>query len=110
MDLLAYAIYNTLGVDLNAVHKALTGFVDTMAKYGFIDHGFYSAIIVLKWYGYLIQSCSYKPAYFFYPVLDSASAILLHNYYKNVIMKAAFQQGPFVTAGTSHRLSFDPVR
>ena len=94
VDLLAFALYNTLGVDLNLVHNALTSFVDTMAKYGFIDHGFYSAIIVLKWYGYLIQSCYYKPAYFYYPVLDSASAILLHNYYKNVLIKPPFNKGP----------------
>jgi hypothetical protein len=64
-----------------------------MAKSGFIDHGFYSALIVLKWYGFLIQSCNYKPEYFYYPVLDSASAILLHNFYKNVIMKPPFSKG-----------------
>jgi hypothetical protein len=64
-----------------------------MAQNGFIDHGFYSAIIVLKWYGFLIQSARYKPEYFFYPVVDSASAILLHNYYKNAIMKPPFELG-----------------
>jgi hypothetical protein len=96
VDLLAYALYNTLGVNLNSVHNALNSFVDTMGKYGFIDHGFYSAIVVLKWYGYLIQRCYYKPAYFYYPVLDSASAILLHNYYKNVIMKPPFSKGPLL--------------
>ena len=93
IDLLAHKLHLSLGVDLDAVKSALDGFVDTMAKFGFIDHGFYSAIILLKWYGFLIQSCQYKPEYFFYPVLDSASAILLHNYYKNVIMKAPFEKG-----------------
>ena len=93
IDLLAHKLHISLGVDLCAVKAALDGFVDTMSKFGFIDHGFYSAIIVLKWYGFLIQSCQYKPEYFFYPVLDSASAILLHNYYKNVIMKSPFEKG-----------------
>jgi hypothetical protein len=93
IDLLAHKLHISLGVDLCAVKAALDGFVDTMSKFGFIDHGFYSAIIVLKWYGFLIQSCEYKPEYFFYPVLDSASAILLHNYYKNVIMKSPFEKG-----------------
>lgn len=97
IDLLAYKLHLSLGVDLNVIKAALDGFVDTMAKFGFIDHGFYSAIIVLKWYGFLIQSCRYKPEYFFYPVLDSASAILLHNYYKNVIMKAPFEKGSLLT-------------
>ncbi len=93
IDLLAHKLHVSLGVNLKDVKLALDSFVDIMAKSGFIDHGFYSAIIVLKWYGFLIQSCKYKPEYFFYPVLDSASAILLHNYYKNVIMKAPFGKG-----------------
>ena len=93
-DLLAHRLHLSLSVDLETVRQSLEGFVETMAEFGFIDHGFYSAIIVLKWYGYLIQSCKYKPDYFFYPVLDSASAILLHNYYKNVIMKPPYEKGP----------------
>jgi hypothetical protein len=92
IDLLAHKLYISLGVDLKDAKAALDNFVDVMAKSGFIDHGYYSAIIVLKWYGFLIQSCHYKFEYFFYPVLDSASAILLHNYYKNVIMKPPFDK------------------
>jgi len=93
-DLLAHKLHLSLGVDLKAVKTALDEFPAIMAEHGFIDHGYYSAIIVLRWYGFLIQSCSYKPEYFFYPVLDSASAILLHNYYKNVLLKEPFNKGP----------------
>jgi hypothetical protein len=93
-DLLAHKLHLALDVDLKTVKAALEDFVRVMAKSGFIDHGYYSAIIILKWYGYLIQSCRFKPEYFFYPVLDSASAILLHNYYKNAIMKPPFNKGP----------------
>ena len=93
IDLLAHKLHISLGVDLKDVKAALDSFVGLMAKSGFIDHGYFSAIIVLKWYGFLIQSCKYKPEYFFYPVLDSASAILLHNYYRNVIMKPPFDKG-----------------
>ena len=95
IDLLAQKLHISLGVDLPTVMASLDGFVDLMAEYGFIDHGFFSAIIVLKWYGFLIQSCRYKPEYFFFPVLDSASAILLHNYYRNMLMKAPFDKGCF---------------
>jgi len=94
IDLLAHKLHISLGVNLKDMKAALDNFVKYMAKSGFIDHGFYSAIIVLRWYGFLIQSCKYKPEYFFYPVLDSASAILLHNYYKNVIMNPPFNRGP----------------
>lgn len=93
-DLLAHKLHLSLGVDWKAVKTALDAFPAIMAEHGFIDHGYYSAIIVLRWYGFLIQSCNYKPEYFFYPLLDSASAILLHNYYKNVIMKPPFSKGP----------------
>lgn len=92
IDLLAHKLHISLGVDLQKTKAGLDGFIDVMAKNRFIDHGFFSAIIILKWYGFLIQSCNYKPDYFFYPVLDSASAILLHNYYKNVIMKPPFSR------------------
>ena len=93
IDLLAHKLHISLGVDLKDVKANLINFESSMEKGGFIDHGFFSALIVLKWYGYLIQSYNYKPEYFFYPVLDSASAILLHNYYKNVLMKPPFNKG-----------------
>lgn len=94
IDLLAHKLHIALGVNLKTTKLSLDSFVKLMAKNGFIDHGFYSSLIVLKWYGYLIQSSSYKPEYFFYPILDSASAILLHNYYRNVLMKEPFNLGP----------------
>lgn len=94
VDLLAHKLHLSLGVDLKEIKASLDEFPEIMAAHGFIDHGFYSAIIVLRWYGFLIQSCRYKPEYFFYPILDSASAILLHNYYKNVLLKPPYQKGP----------------
>ena len=93
-DLLAHKLHLSLGVDLKTVKTALDKFPEIMAEHGFIDHGYYSAIIVLRWYSFLIQSCNYKPDYFFFPILDSASAILLHNYYKNVLLKPPFNKGP----------------
>ena len=93
IDLLAHKLHLSLGVNLKDIKGALDSFVSLMAKSGFIDHGFYSAIIVIRWYGYLIQKSQFRPDYFFYPVLDSASAILLHNYYRNVIMKPPFGKG-----------------
>lgn len=93
VDLLAHKLHTSLGTDLKATKSALDDFVNVMARFGFIDHGYYSAIIVLKWYGYLIQTAGYKPEYFFWPVLDSASAILLHNCYRNMMQKKPFGLG-----------------
>ncbi len=104
IDLLAHKIHTSLGVDLKTAKFFLDDFVHVMARFGFIDHGYYSAIIVLKWYGYLIQSANYRPEYFFGPVLDSASAILLHNCYKNIMQKNPFNLGAL--APVTHPIAF----
>ena len=77
-------------VDVNKVAKHLDAFVDIMGENGFIDHGFFSAILVLNSYGYLIQKYAKDHDFFFYPIVDSATAILLHNYYRNVLKKEPF--------------------
>lgn len=95
LDLLAYKLHSALKVEYDEIANALNNYIGDMNKFGFVDHGFYSTIIVLKWYGYLIQSCNYRPEAFFQPVLDSASAILLHNYYRNYMVKGKrFDLGP----------------
>ena len=104
VDLLAHKLHTSLGVDLKTAKRTLDDFVNVMARFGFIDHGYYSSIIVLKWYGYLIQSAKYNPEYFFWPVLDSASAILLHNCYKNMMMKKPFNLGAL--APETHPIAF----
>ena len=93
-DLLAHHVHQTLGTDLMETKKAVDRFVDDMAASGFIDHGYYSAMIILKWYGYAIQMSGDHPERFYWPILDSATAILLHNYYRNVLQKKPFNLGP----------------
>ena len=78
------------GIDINQVIKHLDSFVDIMGDSGFIDHGFFSSILVLNSYGYLIQKYAKNNDFFFYPIVDSATAILLHNYYRNVLQKKPF--------------------
>lgn len=78
-------------VDVNQVVKHLDNFVNIMGENGFIDHGFFSAILVLNSYGYLIQKYAKNHDFFFYPIVDSATAILLHNYYRNVLQKDPFK-------------------
>ncbi len=87
IDLLAQKIHIALGVPIEEIKDKLDSFTADMAKFGFIDHGFYSAIIVLKWYGYLIQVTKGNPMRFYNAIVDSATAILLHNYYRNVMQK-----------------------
>ena len=66
--------------------KHLNGFVKDMTDKGFIDHGYFSAILLLNSYGKLIQKYVNKNKdFFFYPIVDSATAILLHNYYNKTL-------------------------
>jgi hypothetical protein len=80
-------------LNIAQVQKHLNRFVSIMGDGGFIDHGFFSSIIVLNSYGYLIQKYSKNQDFFFYPIVDSATAILLHNYYGNVLRKEPFKLG-----------------
>ncbi|MCL2807401.1 MAG: RyR domain-containing protein [Coriobacteriia bacterium] len=93
-DLLAYNYHNLLGVSFAQVQDAINTFLPTMQKIGFVDHGFYSALVLLKWYGYLIQRSGLPADVLYNPVLESAGAIFLHNYYRNVLMKPPFSLGP----------------
>jgi len=93
-ELMANRIHIAFGADQDELADALGSAVQKMGESGFIDHGYYSALIVLKWYGYLIQKAGYKSEYFYWPVLDAATAILLHNWYGNALQKAPFNLGP----------------
>lgn len=90
-DIMAHKIATDFkGISVNDVVKHLNSFVDIMGENGFIDHGFFSSILVLNSYGYLIQKYAKNQDFFFYPIVDSATAILLHNYYRNVLQKKPF--------------------
>ena len=98
LDLIAHRIHRCFATDLEQTKDALDRFVDDMAASGFIDHGYYSALIVLKWYGYALQLAEGDPRRFYWPVVDSATAIFLHNYYRNVLLKPPFALGPMRAA------------
>ena len=90
-DIVAHKISTDFGsVNVNDVTNHLDNFVYSMGELVFIDHGFFSCILVLNSYGYLIQKYAQNHDFFFYPIVDSASAILLHNYYRNVLQKDPF--------------------
>ena len=61
---------------------------------GLLDHGIYSSIIFLKWINEAFSKAGWNPAYYYIPVVDSATAILLHNAYDYVFQTAPFNLGP----------------
>lgn len=96
----AFDNFDKYGDDLYKLMNNLGNFVNYMADNGFIDHGYFSAIFVLNSYAALMQKC-YKDmnfkkyAYFFYPVLNSATSILLHNYYRGTLNKDESKSNEF---------------
>lgn len=94
LDLLAHRIHQCFRTDLSETKAHLNRFVDLMAASGFIDHGYYSAIILLKWYGFALQQSGEKPDRFFWQVVDAATAIILHNYFRNSLQKPPFSLPP----------------
>lgn len=86
--LLAHKLHNCFDINVKDVVTNLKEYSRETSQKGFIDHGYYSAIIMLSWYHALIKKTNWNPAYYYYPVLDAASAILLHNYYRHCLMRS----------------------
>lgn len=92
-DLLAFFISSTIHADPEKAKHTLDNFLFAMQRGGFVDHGFYSALIVLKWYGEMLIGMQNENV-FFNQILPAASAIFLHNAYKNIFQKPPFNSAP----------------
>ena len=93
LDLLAWIIHEKQELDYVPLRDLLLSFPEKMQNSGLVDHGFYSAFIVMRWFAtQIFQNQESSKA--FIPVVDSASAILLHNYYRHVLRKAYGEKGP----------------
>lgn len=104
ISLLASVISERFGLDSVQVHDGLQRYVDQMGERGRIDHAYYGAVIMLLWYHHLYEKTGWNPAYFYFPVLDAASAVLLHNYYKDGLMAAPFCVGQL--EASTHPIAF----
>ncbi|MCD4779757.1 MAG: hypothetical protein K8S27_04315 [Candidatus Omnitrophica bacterium] len=93
IDLLSEGIARNFDISVSLLKKSFTDFLHDMQHKGFVDHGFYSSVIMVRWYYYLIKTTNWNPAYFYFPIIDSASAILLHNFYRHILMKDPFSVG-----------------
>ncbi len=86
-EFLSAAICKKIGKCTEDMDSIVLGYYERMRDELFIDHGFFSAIILLKSYATLLQSARMDRERFDTEVADSASAILLHNLYPNVLSK-----------------------
>ncbi|MBR2668086.1 MAG: hypothetical protein IKD96_08035 [Oscillospiraceae bacterium] len=92
-DLIAWRISEDLGVDAGAIKDTMDRYLSNMQAHGFVDHGYYSALIVLKWYGEALLSHG-AGALFYNQILRAAAAIFLHNAYRNVLVKPPYRRPP----------------
>ena len=93
ISLLSTIISENFDVDLSVIMENTFDFLNEMRENNFIDHGFCSAVIMLRWYHHLIKTTKWNPAYFYFPILDSSSAIFLHNSYKHRLMHEPINLG-----------------
>ncbi len=92
--LLAHHVAQCVSLSFEDVHTELAKQKGAISEKGFVDHGYYGAVTLIKWSHRLVLQGKWNPAYFYYPILDSASAILLHNWYKYGLQQKPFNLGP----------------
>lgn len=81
LDLLAEGITRTLGDRDGRIDELVHGYPDKMFKDRYVDHGFFSSIILLRSYASSLQKMGVDKDRFYNEVVTAASAILLHNMY-----------------------------
>lgn len=79
--------YQFESIPFESINDDIQNYLSKMQKNGFVDHGFYSAIIVLKWYGETIEANGTDICVLYSSILDAATAIILHNYYEKTLIK-----------------------
>ena len=92
--MLSRHIADTLDVREDLLENTLAGFVADMQSSGHVDHGYYSALALLQHYGFMADGNAASAKIYREAILDAASAILLHNYYKHVLQKPPFDLPP----------------
>jgi hypothetical protein len=93
-DLLAYNIHRSFGEDLTKLRGTIDGFLDTMHYNGFVDHGFFSSIIVEKWYGEMLQQATDATTMLYNEISLASEAIFLHNFYAGTLMRPPYDYSP----------------
>lgn len=102
---IANNISNNLGfASKDDISERLRESLESGLKDGMVDHGIYSSIILLKWVNEVYLKTQWNPAYFYIPLMDSATAILLHNAYDYLFRKLPCDPGKL--AIEKHPLGF----
>jgi hypothetical protein len=91
IDLLSHRLSELFEINRKKVSSSLIAYKRDMSKSGCFDHAFFSAALMLKWYHSLVCYSGWNPAYFYNAILDASTAVLLHTFYKKVLMNSPFK-------------------
>ena len=81
LDLLTDGITRTLKDKDGFISDLVHGYTQKMFVNKYVDHGFFSSVILLRSHAFAMQKASIDRSRFYGEVVTSASAILLHNMY-----------------------------
>ena len=93
LNLLSWDISKKYNIEYTQVSATLHGFERRMGETGHVDHGFFSALILMKWLGELIQNNNEPLEKYYSLILESSRAILLHNFYRHTFTKEPYSLG-----------------
>lgn len=93
IDALSRRMSERIGVGYEDVHRVVGGYIGIMHDGRFVDHGFYSAMILLRSMAVSMQSAGMGRESFDTEMVDAASAILLHNMYRGVFTSDRYDFG-----------------
>ena len=91
LEMMADRISSILGIPLQDAISALKGYEDNMYRTCFVDHGYFSALMLMKWMSNIHGQYG-KGA--IVPVVEGASAILMHNFHNHTFTREPFNLGP----------------
>ncbi len=96
LRMLSERLSGALGVDYDTLYGTLGGYERSMRETGFVDHGFFSAMMLMKWMSPHI--CKGENSAIRDCVVESSVAILLHNFYNHTFSRPPYSLGPLSPA------------
>ena len=95
LDVMSERLSRVLSLEASAVSDILHGYEGSMYESCRVDHGFFSAAMLLKWMGMASEMSDADVSERIKArVVESATSILLHNFYNHTFTRPPFSMGP----------------
>ena len=91
LDLISEKVSDILGISTESASAAIRGYEDNMYETCRVDHGYFSALMLVKWMSNIHGQYG-KDA--IAPVVEAATAILMHNFHNHTFTRQPYNMGP----------------